>query len=749
MDEIVPAGRILTCAAVLFLGAVAGCSGGGKPIESATRDAASRPDVKDTRDVNSADRQDAADLASSAFNLPDLPPASDTPKTSLPQNITSMRIDPEDAVLVVNRGKTATLDYRAYATMEGNDAEVDITTRTIFYVPDNYLAGAFPKDGSATFSTRLPSGASDPPQRGGKVTIQAQAASTNLPITTVTTTLSVRIIDIGTAPSGTPAATPAIPDSPGTKFTGTDSANLAPLLVYPNDGVLLPPNMNQLEVHYMPGKTTGELYEISILGPYSELRYYTRCYADSAKFVKDTCVYEIDSDTVRVISESNRGAGPLQVTMRGSDEHGKVGTSAAISIELTTDSVNGAIYYWTASEPPRIMRFDFGSQSGLAPAVEPSDLPDDDGNPGKGTGCIGCHAVSRDGTRLVAGMNGGGAGYLLYVNNLALPKTSPDWLTVDGRSVGVAAANTIVTASFSPNADQFVAVSWPEDKAVGATKLAFHDGTTGVRKTLLDVGFGVTYPDWSPDGQSIAVTRIWGGDISNIWFFNGGISVIRREGGSWKLPAVDVLYSVDNKSRYTPNFLPDSSLFLFSESLAPPNDPDAKVDGYSNSVATVGIAEPKADATAVALVRANATGVADQLTLADGRDPTLVKRIANGELMNTFPRSAPFQSTHNGHTLFWFTVASQRLAGVRRFVPNKSQVDDAPTQNLLWMFALDADAVHAGEDGSYPGFFLPFQDMLTSNHMAYWTQKYVSDNPPPPPPATPPPPPLTVSPPIP
>ena len=112
-------------------------------------------------------------------------------------------------------------------------------------------------------------------------------------------------------------------------------------------------------------------------------------------------------------------------------------------------------------------------------------------------------------------------------------------------------------------------------------------------------------------------------------------------------------------------------------------------------------------------------------------------------------RAAPFQNQHHGHTLFWFTVASQRRAGVRCFVGNKSATLDVTTQTLLWMFALDADAVHAGKDGSYPGFFLPFQDMLTSNHMAYWAQKYVSDNPPPPPPVAPPPPPQTASPPIP
>jgi hypothetical protein len=55
----------------------------------------------------------------------------------------------------------------------------------------------------------------------------------------------------------------------------------------------------------------------------------------------------------------------------------------------------------------------------------------------------------------------------------------------------------------------------------------------------------------------------------------------------------------------------------------------------------------------------------------------------------------------------------------------------------------------AGQDGSYPGFFLPFQDLLTSNHMATWTQKYVSDNPPGEPPTPPPAPPLSKKPPIP
>lgn len=115
--------------------------------------------------------------------------------------------------------------------------------------------------------------------------------------------------------------------------------------------------------------------------------------------------------------------------------------------------------------------------------------------------------------------------------------------------------------------------------------------------------------------------------------------------------------------------------------------------------------------------------------------------------MNTFARFAPFANRYQGHRLFWFTVGSQRRAGLRRYYPNRSAVNDPDTQVLLWMFAIDADKVLAGEDGSFPGFFLPFQDMKTSNHMASWTEQYVSDEPPsrpvptPPPPAPPPPPP--------
>jgi hypothetical protein len=686
--------------------------------------------------------------------LPEAGQPPDAELAAVPQDIATMRIDPADSVLVVQRGQSATLSFRAFATMQAGGGEVEITARTVFYVPDNFLVGGFPSDGSALFTTRLPASSADPPQRGGKVTIQAMAASNDIPITTVTTTLTVTIVDSGSAAAGSLGATPAIPGDPGPEFTGSNSATLGPKLVYPNDGVLLPPNMQQLEVHFQPGSKAGELYEISILSDYSEYRYYTRCYAAPTKYLAGACAFELDPDTVNVIAESNRGSGPLTLAVRGTDENGNVGSSASISVQFAADRVDGAIYYWTTTQSqtqsPSIMRFDFSSQSALAVVLQPSDLPDDGGNPHANQRCVGCHALSRDGRRMVASTGASWAGYLVYISDLSLPKTATNWLTVDGRATGTAAANRVMTASFNPDGTQFVADA-PSGDALGGNNLSLNDGVTGVRQSTLNLGFPVSYPDWSPDGQSIAVTHIYGNSGTIIQFQEGGISVIRQSATGWSPspPEVVVVPHTTGKSRYTPNFVPDSSFLLYSEATRQTSDSDSLVDSYSDPSATVWAVQPQANATPVLLARANAPGVADKLTLADGRSSLVVQRISSGMLMDTFPRSAPFQAKQNGHKLFWFTSASQRRAGLRLYKPNPSVVGDEPTQLLLWMYALDADQVMAGQDGSYPGFFLPFQDLTTSNHMAAWTQKYVSDNPPPPPPTPPPLPPLTVLPPIP
>jgi hypothetical protein len=131
-------------------------------------------------------------------------------------------------------------------------------------------------------------------------------------------------------------------------------------------------------------------------------------------------------------------------------------------------------------------------------------------------------------------------------------------------------------------------------------------------------------------------------------------------------------------------------------------------------------------ATPVFLARAAAPGVRD-----DGQT----------NLTDTFPRSAPFESEYNSDEVYWVTISSKRRAGLY----------NGSRHQLLWMFAIDPAKLKDGEDGSYPAFYLPFQDINTSNHIGQWTSQVVTDEPPPPPPdppieppPPPPPPPIVI-----
>ncbi len=141
--------------------------------------------------------------------------------------------------------------------------------------------------------------------------------------------------------------------------------------------------------------------------------------------------------------------------------------------------------------------------------------------------------------------------------------------------------------------------------------------------------------------------------------------------------------------------------------------------------------DANADSTARTYAVKPATG-ASPILLANAGSPGVSDGAATA-LADTLPKTSPFQTKQGKGKLFWYTVASRREPGLRKRT--------GTGQQLLWMFAVNPAEVLAGKDGSYTGFFLPFQDLQTSNHLGQWTEKVVSATPPPPPPAPPPPPP--------
>jgi hypothetical protein len=662
--------------------------------------------------------------------------------------LSGVHIVPANDTITVAAGSTGSVTYKVMGIVDDAGAEQDVTDRFVFYVPSGYLIGDFPANGAPTLTTLLPTTPTDPPQQGGFVTIQAQAENPGNQLLTVTTGLTVILTAQLLDPNPSDLA---IPQNPETLFGGPDGGTVdptrAPVLAYPNNGTMLPPNLQQLEVHWTPGPANNTtLYRVEFSSAVADIVYFVRCgVVSNGALVPGACALQLDTTGYGYLAASNAGTGNVALTVSGTDDTGtSYGTSATFNVQFAQEPVNGGVYYWDVTDR-QIMNFQFGSV-GVSPQIwiAPGDYGTD------GT-CIGCHTLSPDGTKIAASMGGQSDGRIIYLNNLAsvpVPpppaRTDPTYLTL-GTDAGVDRANHIQFASFDPMGDQFVAVYGDTGGTIAQDSLYFHDGTTGLINTAATVPltFEPDHPNWSPDGTMIAMTHV-GTHNTSQREYSGGIDVATwstGSGGTLGTPVVVMPSLQPGMNQFNPNFVPDSSFLLYSVATCPVGqentqtcDSDIRLNfdevvttdaGSVTYTTTTWAVQPVAGATPVYLANAAKMGVADTL-------PTI----------DTFPRSTPFETVQGSGQLFWFTVASARAPGLRQKVADPNPADDetAAEQQLLWMCAINPAQILAGTDGSFPCFFLPFQNFSTSNHIAEWTQKIVGSTAPPPAPAPPPPP---------
>ncbi len=575
-----------------------------------------------------------------------------------------LALSPADAAYVTDGVTPATGTYTATATYRSGRTE-DVTARTAFY-SDNLDIGAFT---GANFSSTL--------DRGGKVRVSAIFGSLNA-ATNLTVTLRRSAVD--------PKST-NVPTNPGAKFTGTPVAARAPDLVYPNDGVLLPPNLGRLEIHFLPG-ASNTLFELSLKSTYTDLKIYMRC----ATPLNGGCIYEPDNAVWRAMAVTNRGAGEVTLTLKGTDDAGSaVGESAPIKLLFSNDDIQGGLYYWTTTTKA-IMRFDFAAPTQLV-----AEKFADAATVGGGTDCIGCHALSRDGRKMVIEAQGSTDGRVALMNVATRSKMVP-----------FPAPNKSFFSSWNPDASRYVGV---DDRAADFN-LRIFDGSTGQLVESIantgDMARAANHPDWSPDGNAIVYARVsrkGPRGVSLQWPTHGQINLVTKQpNGSWSAP-VEIAPAVAGKNRYYPAISPSNDFVVFNEStcIAGTGDQDYSCDGDADPSATLFAAKLEANAARVELVRANAPGKRDG---------------GKKELTNSFPKWSPFNFQRTGEIgsrLQWLTFSSTRAYGLR--TPG--------TLMWLWMVAIDPAKVAAGEDASYPAFCLPFQDLSTSNHIAQWTQVVV------------------------
>jgi hypothetical protein len=576
---------------------------------------------------------------------------------------------PADQELVIDGTEPAISKYQAIGTYADGRTE-DITDRVGFSLANGELGGF----NGADFKSGL--------EFGGRTRVIAVYAGAQ-----GDTGLTLRIKQRYSDPA---ASLPADPSAP---FAGPVDATRAPDVVYPNDGVVLPPNLGRLEVHLLPG-ANNTLFEIAFANALTDVIVYTRCVAP----LNGGCIYTPDARVWKWIAETNRGGDDVKIVTRGTDDSGSgVGTSSSIALAFSYANVKGGIYYWKASggamSESAIMRFDFGSAT--QQTAERFVGPDKAG--GK---CVGCHALSRDGTKMVAAAGGWDVEDSLFVD------------------VGTAARTaTPAKAAFmawNPDATAYVGVY--AYTGTPTHNLMLFDGTSGAMTGTIDVGAtaaaSTSHPDWSPDGKRIVYVRTGQASedgLNNQRFYGGSIQMVEQQGSGFGAPTTLVPAEV-GRNRYYPSFSPDSALLAFNESTCTKAPPDRACNADSDPTATMFVVKPDPTAMPVALARANAPGKLDTASA----------------LTNSWPKWAPFEFQRTqtpGSRLIWLTFSSTRSYGLRKAPTGASP--ESVSGSLLWMVAIDPDRALAGQDPSAAAFALPFQDLESSNHIAQWTKEVV------------------------
>jgi hypothetical protein len=591
--------------------------------------------------------------------------------------LSALRVEPASAAVTIQAGAPATQAFKAIGSFVDGHEE-DVTDRVLWSSSDDLLAqvseasssGAHPGPGGVATTGTDAGGRVAITARGGAVSVQGFA----------TLTIQLQLSAVATG------GTPAVPPAAAAKFGGAADASRAPQLVYPNDGVLLPPNLGGIEVHFRPGPAANTLFEVAFTNQFADVRAYTRCVP-----LGGGCLYQVPADVWSHLAASNRGRDPATLTVRATDDAGSgVGTSAAFKVSWSRDDLRGALYYWTTTNPVGILRWNFGDahQTTAQKVVDPSA-----GN-GK---CIGCHALSHDGRRMVMTSGAADVGKLLLFDPLKKVALQP--FPLPGQSW---------FESWNPDGSAFVGVNG----AAGFKDLLLFDGATGRQTGSIALGGAqADHPDWSLDGNLILYTDV-GEPHDDQTPGRGAIAMVRRAGAAgWSAPVV-LAPRQSGRNRYYPAVAPDNQTVVFDQSTCPAGsnygdlcnadvDPSARLWALSVPAAS----QAGAAAAPIELARANKGGVTDGTTT---------------DLTTTYPKWSPFAfMLAEDDTLFWVSFSSTRRYGLR---PSPPAGDHGLSSGLLiWLAGVEPRQLQLAGDPSFPAFCLPFQDLTTSNHIAQWT----------------------------
>ncbi|MEO8553952.1 MAG: hypothetical protein ABI678_28455, partial [Kofleriaceae bacterium] len=417
-------------------------------------------------------------------------------------------------------------------------------------------------------------------------------------------------------------------------------------IAYPPASSLIPPNLGDMDVHWRD--TTKDVYEVQLASKFVTLREYAHTLGSATWLT-------LASDRWTQLSQGTSGA-DLEVRVRGLATGAPATFIEGVeNVRIAAEEVKGGVYYWNTSRAA-IMRFDM-----TMPTVAPEQFYPKQGD----SGCVGCHAVSRDGTVVAYRQEGGNMNYGNALDVASLGRQLPD----SSQSWNFAAIHP-------DNSEMFTTT----ESGLYRTDLATH-ATSPLYTTTR-----ISHPDVAASGDQIVATQLSAG--SEVWASGGKIVVFDYDKLAKTVAAPRALATpAGGAYQYYPSFSPDNTWVLYNQASGGTS--------YNNANAELWV------------------------TRADGSLPAPI-RLTEAEVAGTYdswPKWTPFVTTEGGEPVIWFTVASQRPFGVRSVGAQKPQ---------LWLAPFYPERAAAGQPASGPALRLSFQALTEGNHIAQWTQAIVA-----------------------
>ena len=548
-----------------------------------------------------------------------------------------IRVAPDGASVTVVDNVPVTQGYTA-TLLNDDGTETDVTSTVTWSLAD-------PADG--TFS-------------GPTLSVGGQGAGP----TRVQATLPDAFGDAGLTifVKGTRVEGGAPVDSAGLFDGATENPARAPTIAYPSDGILVPPNLGQFDVHWTDA-TTNNVWQLEMSNAYIDIRIFTTG-LDPAhpRYTLFT-----PEDWYPIASTKSQ----LTLVVAGLDTAAPAtkGTAPAQHVDVTNDIARGAIYYWTTSGNASIFRYDLAT-----PGTPPTPFFPIDQRPST---CMGCHALSHDGSKIAMTLDDpDGRGTVLNVADRT------QTIFYDGSQPGV----IWDYATFNPDATKLLTL------LEGVMQLRDVSGGAALGAALPNTpGLVATHPEISPDGTRLVnVEQTGGASFQDLFCANGTIVTRPFDDANNTFGASTILVPADPANQianFYPSFSPDGQWLAFTRTTG---------QSYSDPSAETWVIKADGSAPPIRLAAADAAGA----------------------VTNSWARWVPFAATFGAanEPLFYLTFSTERPFGVR--IP-------AGGQPQIWMTPFFPDRAAAGMDPSGPAFHVPFQDVTTNNHIAQWTTELV------------------------